>query len=182
MIIGVASFQGACSEHIPHLRQRGWRERLVVTGEDLEGLDGLIFPGGESTVMRRFFTRPSFQTALSAWRKRGRPVWGICAGALLLAREVDGRENPRGLVDASLERNAYGRHRESGYREILYENGTPVHGLFIRAPRISSTGRDVCILARSGGDPVVVRQGSVWLTTWHPELAEQSPLYDMIFS
>ena len=181
MIIGVASFQGACSEHIPHLRQRGWQERFVVKGEDLEGLDGLIFPGGESTVMRRFFSQPSFQKALSVWKKGDRSVWGICAGALLLARGVDGSENPRGLADASLERNAYGRHRESGYREILFQDGTSFQGLFIRAPRILSTGRSVQILARSGEDPVLIRDGNVWLTTWHPELAERSPLYDMIF-
>lgn len=181
MIIGVASFQGACSEHLPHLRQRGWGERFVVTGDDLEGLDGLIFPGGESTVMRRFFSHSSFQKAFYAWREGVRPVWGICAGALLLAGRVDGRENPPGLVDVSLERNAYGRHRESGYRHILFENGTSHEGLFIRAPRISSAAHGVHVLARQGDDPVVVRQGSVWLTTWHPELAEQSPLYDMVF-
>jgi len=182
VIIGVVAFQGACREHVPHLRQRGWQERRVVDGKDLEGLDGLIFPGGESTVLRRFFADRDFQRTFDVWRKTGRPVWGICAGAILLSRRIDGEENPLGLADVSIERNAYGRHRESGYRTVTFADGSVVEGLFIRAPRISATGPGLCVVAHAGEDPVVVRSGSVWLTTWHPELNETSGLYDMIFS
>jgi len=181
VIIGVAAFQGACREHSAHLRQRGWQERRVIKGEDLEGLDGLIFPGGESTVMKRFFAERDFQRSFDSWRKTNRPVWGVCAGAILLSKTIDGGENPLGLADVSIERNAYGRHRESGYRTVTFFDGTVMEGLFIRAPRISATGQGLSIIAHAGKDPVVVRHGSVWLTTWHPELDEASGLYDMIF-
>jgi len=181
VIIGIVAFQGACREHETHLLKKGWSVRRILKGEDLEGTKGLIFPGGESTVMKRFFEEEGFQKAFRRWRDKGYPFWGICAGAVLLSRKVDGRINPYGVIDVSLERNAYGRHRESDSRKIAFNDGATVEGIFIRAPRITETGASVHIEARSEDDPVVLKDGKAWLTTWHPELRDGAGLYEKVF-
>ncbi|MGH7311414.1 MAG: pyridoxal 5'-phosphate synthase glutaminase subunit PdxT, partial [Candidatus Rokuibacteriota bacterium] len=148
---------------------------------ELAGLDGLIVPGGESTTLLRLMEDWEFVPALEKFHAEGRPLFGTCAGAILMAREV---ENPRqfslGLIDIGIERNAYGRQRESfeaSGQAVLDGHPVPIQMVFIRAPRIRSTGPGVQTLARHGGDPVLVQQGSVVVGTFHPELTDQTTVH-----
>jgi len=170
MRVGVLAVQGAFALHRAHLEALGARYVEVSRGEHLRGVDGLILPGGESGVMLRLITEME-GVGLEAFA-RERPVWGICAGAILLAREVWGpRQASLGTIDIVVERNAYGRQRDSSEGEV---EGAPVS--FIRAPRIVGVGSGVRVLARRGPDPVWVEApGGKMATTFHPETRAQVP-------
>ena len=175
--IGVLALQGDYAAHAEALLDAGAIPSLVKNPEDLclqdQSLDGLIMPGGESTTMLKFLERRNLFDSLKDFAV-SRPVFGTCAGAILLAREVHHpTQRSLGLLDAVVERNAYGRQIDSS---ILSEPtalpGGPLEMVFIRAPRITKTGPAVEVLARREGFPVLVRQENLLAATFHPELSE----------
>lgn len=170
--IGVLAIQGDYAAHAEALAESGADPVEVRKPDQLAGLDGFILPGGESTTVLRFLEKLQFFEILKEFC-RSQPVFGTCAGAILLAREV--RNPPQrslGLLDAIVERNAYGRQIDS---TILTAEtalpGGPLEMVFIRAPRIVETGPAVQVLARRDGSPVLVKQGNVMAATFHPELS-----------
>ena len=170
--IGVLAIQGDYAAHAEALAEAGADPVEVRKPDQLAGLDGLILPGGESTTVLRFLDRLHFFDVLKDFCG-SKPVFGTCAGAILLAREV--RNPPQrslGLLDATVERNAYGRQIDS---TILTAEtslpGGPLEMVFIRAPRIVETGAGVQVLALRDGYPVLVQQGNVMAATFHPELS-----------
>lgn len=170
--IGVLAIQGDYAAHAEALTDAGADPVEVRNPEELDGLDGLIIPGGESTTMLKFLERRQFFEALKEFAQSW-PTFGTCAGAILLAREVrHPAQKSLGALDAVVERNAYGRQIDSS---ILVAPsslpGEPLEMVFIRAPRITETGPEVEVLARRDGLPVLVRQGSLMAATFHPELS-----------
>ena len=179
MVIGVLAVQGDFEEHVAALEELGVDAVLVKLPEDLDGIDGLIIPGGESTAMTVIMRRHGLDNALKQAFKAGLPVYGTCAGAILLATKVlsgdegDKRVEPFGLIPMTVQRNAYGRQRES--REVFLTDHKlggedPLHAVFIRAPRIVEIGEGVEVLATYDDDPVLVRYGNAMAGTFHPEL------------
>jgi pyridoxal 5'-phosphate synthase pdxT subunit len=176
--IGVLAIQGDYAAHADALTEAGAIPSLVKNREDLRlddhsSLDGLILPGGESTTMLKFLERRGLFESLQEFTL-ARPVFGTCAGAILLAREVrHPAQHSLGALDAVVERNAYGRQIDS---TILVEPttlaGGPLEMVFIRAPRITETGTGVDVLAQREGFPVLVRQGKLLAATFHPELSQ----------
>ncbi len=172
LTIGVLALQGAYDAHVKTLNSLGATTRLVRVPEDLDGLDGLVMPGGESTTMLKFLDRNGFFDTLATFVKCT-PTFGTCAGAILLATNV---ENPAqkslAALDITVERNAYGRQIDSA---ILTEQtavpGGPLEMVFIRAPRIRETGPGVETLATRDGYPTLVRSGHLMAATFHPELS-----------
>ena len=171
--IGVLAIQGDYAAHAEALTEAGAEPVEVRNAEELESLDGLILPGGESTTILKFLERRELFESLKEFTVE-RPVFGTCAGAILLARDVRHPvQRSLGALDAVVERNAYGRQIDS---TILIEPtslpGGPLEMVFIRAPRITETRAGVEILARREGFPVLVRQGKLLAATFHPELSE----------
>jgi len=170
--IGVLAIQGDYGAHAEALAESGAKPSEVRKPSQLAGLDGLILPGGESTTMLKFLEKRGFFEALEQFCQN-HPVFGTCAGAILLAREVlNPPQRSLGLLDAVVERNAYGRQIDSSI--VTAETalpGGPLEMVFIRAPRIVETGAEVEVLARREGFPVLVRQGRVMAATFHPELS-----------
>jgi 5'-phosphate synthase pdxT subunit len=183
LVIGVLALQGAYDAHAKTLTTLGATPRLVRTPAQLEGLDGLIMPGGESTTMLKFLDRNKFFDVLETF-VRTTPTFGTCAGAILLAARV---ENPpqRSLaaLDITVERNAYGRQIDS---TILHATtalpGPPLEMVFIRAPRITATGPGVEILARRDGFPTLVRSGNLLAATFHPELSRDPRVHQLFLA
>jgi 5'-phosphate synthase pdxT subunit len=175
--IGVLAIQGDYAAHAEALTDAGADPVQVRDPAKLDGLNGLILPGGESTTMLKFLERPipgclRFFDALQQFGAI-RPIFGTCAGAILLAREVTHPpQRSLGLLDAVVERNAYGRQIDSTILTAPSSlPGEPLEMVFIRAPRIAETGPMVEILARRDGFPVLVRQGKLMAATFHPELS-----------
>ncbi|HVZ85056.1 MAG TPA: pyridoxal 5'-phosphate synthase glutaminase subunit PdxT [Terracidiphilus sp.] len=171
--IGVLAIQGDYAAHAEALTESGADPVEVRRPDQLDGLDGLILPGGESTTMLKFLEKSRFFEALQSYCT-AHPVFGTCAGAILLAREVlHPAQRSLGLLDAVVERNAYGRQIDSSIEvaETALPGG-PLEMVFIRAPRIRETGPEVEVLARRDGFPALVRQGRVMAATFHPELSE----------
>jgi pyridoxal 5'-phosphate synthase pdxT subunit len=172
LTVGVLALQGAFEAHAKALTTLGVTAKLVRTTAELEGLDGLIIPGGESTTFLKFLERGGFLDALQRFVETT-PTFGTCAGAILLAKNV---ENPaqRSLaaIDMTVERNAYGRQIDSTILSAPTElKGGPLEMVFIRAPRITRTGETVETLASRDGFPVLVREGHLLAATFHPELS-----------
>lgn len=170
--IGVLAIQGDYAAHAEALAESGAEPIEVRKPEQLADLDGLILPGGESTTVLRFLEKQSFFETLQAFCET-KPVFGTCAGAILLSREVrNPAQRSLGILDAVVERNAYGRQIDSTILTAETElPGGPLEMVFIRAPRIVETGATVEVLALREGNPVLVRQGSVMAATFHPELS-----------
>jgi 5'-phosphate synthase pdxT subunit len=170
MKIGVLALQGDFDAHRKRLEQLGAEVVLVKKPEQLDEIDGLVIPGGESSTFLKLLGETGFAKLKEFVRLK--PTFGTCAGAILLAKEV---ENPKqsgiGAIDIAIRRNAYGRQLESSIREGLFL-GSPIEMVFIRAPKISRVGPDVEVLATEGKDPVVVRQGKTMAATFHPELTD----------
>jgi 5'-phosphate synthase pdxT subunit len=170
--IGVLAIQGDYASHAEALIESGAEPVEVRKPDELAGLDGLILPGGESTTVLKFLEKLSFFEFLEEFCGN-HPVFGTCAGAILLAREVrNPAQRSLGVLDAVVERNAYGRQIDS---TILTAEtalpGGPLEMVFIRAPRIVETGPGVEVLATRDGSPALVRQGRVMAATFHPELS-----------
>jgi pyridoxal 5'-phosphate synthase pdxT subunit len=174
--IGVLAIQGDYAAHAAALEESGAVPVLVKTPEDLRldgrSIDGLILPGGESTTMLKFLERRGLFDALQEFCA-ARPVFGTCAGAILLARDVrNPAQRSLGLLDATVERNAYGRQVDSTILTAPSSlPGEPLEMVFIRAPRIAAIGPEVEPLAFRDGSPTLVRQGSLMAATFHPELS-----------
>ena len=174
--IGVLAIQGNYASHAHALTEAGACPSLVKTPEDLrqdgQSLDGLVLPGGESTTMLKFLEKHSFFEVLQEFC-RTRPVFGTCAGVILMAREVlNPSQRSMGVLDAVVERNAYGRQIDSVIVTAETElAGGPLEMVFIRSPRISQIGPGIDVLARREGFPVLVRQGRILAATFHPELS-----------
>ena len=170
--VGVLAVQGDYDAHARALADVGAGPCEVRKPEQLEGLDGLILPGGESTTMLKFLETHDFFEVLGKFCAK-RPVFGTCAGTILLAREVRSpAQRSLGVLDVVVERNAYGRQIDSAILNAPSElPGGELEMVFIRAPRIVSVGADVQTLASRDGSPVLIRQGKVMAATFHPELS-----------
>ena len=170
--IGVLAIQGDYAAHAQALVESGASPVEVRKPEELESLDGLVLPGGESTTMLKFLERRRFFDDLKRFCGT-RPVFGTCAGAILLAREVrNPSQRSLGVLDAVVERNAFGRQIDSSILSgETALSGGPLEMVFIRAPRILEVGAGVNVLARRDGLPALVRQGNVMAATFHPELS-----------
>lgn len=172
--IAVLALQGDFALHRQALEHAGAEAVEVRKPEELADLDGLVIPGGESTTLLRLMDAWGFAPAIQEFHAAGKPIFGTCAGLILLARDVSNPVQPSlGLVDIGVERNAYGRQRESF--EVrgsarLGEHAVPIEMVFIRAPRIRRVGPDVRTLATHAGEPVMAQQGSALVAAFHPEL------------
>lgn len=187
--VGVLALQGAFREHRHALERQGADVQEVRLPEQLEGLTGLIIPGGESTTMAKLIRNYGFDEALPAFYQTGAAIWGTCAGAITIAREIIGHPDQLhlNLLDMAVERNAYGRQVASFEVDVPLEpafsaglstsDARPFHTIFIRAPRIASVGSDVTVLAEHAGDPIMVSQGRVMATVFHPELADDDRIH-----
>ena len=180
MTIGVLALQGDFDAHRRRLEELGARVVLVKRPEQLDEIDGLVIPGGESGTFLKLLGEEGFEKLKQFVRLK--PTFGTCAGAILLATEV---ENPKqaglGAIDIRIRRNAYGRQLDSSIRQgrfIQQQSGSsPLEMVFIRAPRIERVGKNVEVLATEGADPVAVRQGRVMAATFHPELSEDTRIH-----
>jgi pyridoxal 5'-phosphate synthase pdxT subunit len=171
MTIGVLAVQGNFREHAAMLRRLGAEVIEVRKPEQLEGLDGLVVPGGESTTFMRLMRLYGLDEAV---RRFGGPVLGTCAGMIVLDR------NHLGLVDVDVERNAYGRQVASFEADLrLAGEEEPLRGVFIRAPRVRDTGPGVEVLAEHGGKPVLIREGRFLVAAFHPELTEDTRVHEL---
>ena len=184
MKIGVLSLQGAFREHLATLDAIGVEGVRVREPSDLDGVSGLIPPGGESTTMRHLFRRWGLREPILDLAQRGAPLFGTCAGMIILSRDIEGGEEPvLPLLDVSVERNAFGRQLDSFETELSVPvlGDTPVHAVFIRAPVIEDVGPDVDVLARlDDGRIVAVRQRNVIATAFHPELAGETRFHRLV--
>ena len=175
LTVGVLALQGDFAAHERAAAALGHRSRQVRTAAELEGLDALLLPGGESTTMLKFLQGEGLWQPLADFCRSGRAVFGTCAGAILLAREVTSPAQPSlGVLDIAVQRNAYGRQIDS-FIATLPDAPPPFADLtavFIRAPVILSTGPAVEVVLTHGGHPILVRQGPVWAATFHPEMTE----------
>jgi 5'-phosphate synthase pdxT subunit len=175
MTIGVLALQGDFDAHRRRLEQLGAKVILVRKPEQLDQIDGLVIPGGESGTFLKLLGEKGFAKLKQFVRLK--PAFGTCAGAILLAREV---ENPRqaglGALDIAIRRNAYGRQIDSSIREGRLGD-SPIEMVFIRAPKIERVGPEVEVLATEGSDPVAVRQGKTMAATFHPELSEDTRIH-----
>jgi 5'-phosphate synthase pdxT subunit len=168
---GVLALQGDFAAHARAFRDLGVDVREVRRVAALDGLTGLVIPGGESTALLNLMRDEPWFEALRALHERGAVLAGTCAGAILLAREVQPAQPSLGLLDATIERNAYGRQLDSFEARVeAPELGGSLEAVFIRAPRFRALAPTVEILARHAGEPVLVRQGRVVAATFHPEL------------
>ena len=180
MAAGVPALQGNFADHCRALRSIGCVCKEVRSLHDLVLVDRLIIPGGESTVIGKLLQESGLAQEINRRRREGRfPVFGTCAGAIVLADEVTGTPVPSlRLIDMCIERNAYGRQLQSFQTDlVLHGHAAPVPVSFIRAPRIVRMGPSVNVLATHGGYPVLVRQGDVLAATFHPEVHEEAVLH-----
>jgi 5'-phosphate synthase pdxT subunit len=173
---GVLALQGDFDAHRRALAAAGARAIEVRRVRELEGIGGLVIPGGESTALLKLMEDEPWLDALRSFHARGGAILGTCAGAILLARRVEPAQPSAGILDVTVARNAYGRQADSFEAAVELPGGT-VEGLFIRAPRITAVGAGVGVLARLGGDPVAVREGRVLAATFHPELTGAPALH-----
>jgi 5'-phosphate synthase pdxT subunit len=172
--VGVLALQGGFEAHEKILRSLGAEPREVRVPSDLEGLDALIIPGGESTVMTLGIEREGMAEPLKALVSRGTPVLGTCAGMIMLDRDH------LGVLDIGTERNAFGRQLRSFETELELDGIGPLRAVFIRAPWVTEHGYGVDVLARVDGRPVAVRQGNVVAVAFHPELAGEPRLHELL--
>ena len=175
MKIGVLALQGDFDAHRRRLEELGAEVVLVRKSEQLEGIAGLVIPGGESGTFLKLLGEEGFAKLRDF--VRAKPTFGTCAGAILLATEV---ENPKqaglGALDISIRRNAYGRQIDSSIREGRFLN-SPIEMVFIRAPKIERVGAGVEVIATEGNDPVLVRRGKTLAATFHPELSDDRRIH-----
>jgi 5'-phosphate synthase pdxT subunit len=174
--VGVLALQGAFREHAEAFDALGAEVALVRRPEHLAGLDALVLPGGESTTVDKLLDTSALRDPLTARLRDGLPALATCAGLIVCAREVvDGRpdQRPLGVLDVTVRRNGYGRQRESFEAPLAVAGmpGGPFPGVFIRAPKVERTGDAVEVLATHDGVPVLGRQGTLWFSSFHPELA-----------
>jgi pyridoxal 5'-phosphate synthase pdxT subunit len=180
MNIGVLALQGAFREHKQTFENLGVKVTEVRFPEQLRDLQGIVIPGGESTTMAKLMLSYGFDKALPEFYKKGGAIWGTCAGAIMIAKDIVGYpEQPRlGLMDIGVERNAYGRQVASFETDVNVKTFESFfHVVFIRAPRIASIGKDVEVLATFKDDPIMVKQERLMATVFHPELTDDPRIH-----
>jgi pyridoxal 5'-phosphate synthase pdxT subunit len=170
-VVGVLAIQGDFEAHSRALSEVGATPRVVRTPEDLEGLDGLVLPGGESTTMTLGIEREGLAEPIRGLVRSGRPVLGTCAGLIMLDRDH------LGLLDVTARRNAFGRQLHSFEAELELNGLGPLRAVFIRAPWVDEHGDEVEVLAEVEGHPVAVRQGNILAVAFHPELTDDRALH-----
>jgi pyridoxal 5'-phosphate synthase pdxT subunit len=178
--VGVLALQGAFREHRQMFEKLGANVMEVRFPEQLNHVQGLVIPGGESTTMARLIHTYEFDKALPEFYQNGGALWGTCAGAIAISKEIIGYPNqPRlNLMDIAVERNAYGRQVASFETDVVVESfDTPFHVIFIRAPRIASVGEKVKVLASYKDDPIMVQQERLMASVFHPELTRDSRVH-----
>ncbi|CAN5255056.1 pyridoxal 5'-phosphate synthase glutaminase subunit PdxT [soil metagenome] len=177
--VGVLALQGDFREHSISLKAAGAESVEVRTPSELDSVDALIIPGGESTTIGKLATRFGLIEPLVKRIEAGMPTWGTCAGMIFLAREIAGYEQPLlRTLDVVVERNAFGRQNESFEADLEIEGlGDPFHAVFIRAPWVTEVGERVDVLATYEGHPVMVQEEMVMATSFHPELTQDIRLH-----
>lgn len=186
VLVGVLALQGAFDAHARRLAELGVESRLVKDIPDLDGLDGIILPGGESTTMSNLLVASGLGVVLASRLQDGLPVFGTCAGMIMMAHAIhDGRPDQISLdaMDIKVRRNGYGRQNDSFEQDISITSlDSPFHALFIRAPIIESIGSDVEVLASVGEHPVLVRQAQALASSFHPELVSDLRVHEIFLS
>jgi 5'-phosphate synthase pdxT subunit len=189
MRIGVLALQGAFIEHEQALHHLGVETRQVRLPQELDGLDGLIVPGGESTTMGKLAVHYGLLEPIRAMAAEGKPLWGTCAGMILMAKNVHRDQPLLGLMDVVIQRNAFGRQVDSFEIDLdipaiaTPENARPFHAVFIRAPLIESVSGGVEVLAQlPNGAIVAARQGRLLATSFHPELSRDDRFHRYMVS
>ena len=182
MNIGVLALQGAVAEHMRSLEAAGAHAVAVKRPEQLDELQGLVIPGGESTTIGKLMRKYGFIEAIQAFAAAGKPIFGTCAGLICLAERVEGHQGSEEphlqLMDMTVMRNAFGRQRESFEADLDVKGiGQPVRAVFIRAPLIQSVGECVDVLCEVNGEIVTARQGSLLACSFHPELTSDVSLH-----
>jgi 5'-phosphate synthase pdxT subunit len=172
--IGVLALQGAVREHIKAVENCGAEAVAIKHKEELKDVDGLILPGGESTTIRRLIDKYDFMDALKEFANEGKPMFGTCAGLILLAKNIVGYDQPHiGVMDVTVERNSFGPQRESFETDLnINDVAECFPAVFIRAPHIVDAGDDVEVLCRHDDRIVIARQGQFLGCSFHPELTE----------
>jgi 5'-phosphate synthase pdxT subunit len=181
--IGVLALQGAFDVHAKRLTDLGASAHLIRNPEELDNIDALVIPGGESTTFLKHLERAGFYDVLDSF-VRTKPVFGTCAGCILLAKDVaNPPQRSFGVLDIAVERNAYGRQNDSIIvnAETTLPGG-PMEMVFIRAPRIARFGPGIEVLARRDNDPVLIRSGRILAATFHPELSDDRRVHQLFLS
>jgi pyridoxal 5'-phosphate synthase pdxT subunit len=186
MKIGVLDIQGSVEEHVRSLKKIGVEVVYVKKPEDLKDIKGLIIPGGESTTIGKLMRRFGLRNEIEKRVKKGMCIWGTCAGAILLAKKIAGKQQADSLklADIEIERNAYGRQIDSFETKIKFDFGDKnpnykdVSAVFIRAPRIVKIGKGVKVLAKYKDEIVAARDGQFLVTTFHPELTDDTKVHE----
>jgi pyridoxal 5'-phosphate synthase pdxT subunit len=176
MKIGVLGLQGAVREHARSVEESGAEAVIIKRVEQLDEIDGLILPGGESTTMRKLIDKYNFMDKLKEFTQTGKPVFGTCAGLILLAKRVVGYENPHiGAMDVTVERNSFGRQVDSFEAELdITGVAEDFPAVFIRAPHIVEAGDNVEVLSKHDGRIVAAREGNILGCSFHPELTDDN--------
>ncbi|GKU77012.1 pyridoxal 5'-phosphate synthase glutaminase subunit PdxT [Paenibacillus sp. L3-i20] len=179
MKIGVLALQGAVAEHIRSLEAAGAEAVAVKRVEQLDELNGLVIPGGESTTIGKLMRKYGFMDAIRAFSAQGKPLFGTCAGLIVLAKGIEGQEDTHlQLMDMTVARNAFGRQRESFETDLDVKGiNEPIRAVFIRAPLIKSVGVNVDVLSTYKGEIVTARQGTLLAASYHPELTDDYRLH-----
>lgn len=183
LTIGILALQGDFDAHRQTFKHLGVRTVLVRRPEELEDIDGLVIPGGESSTFLKFLEREGFLTKLRKFVS-DKPAFGTCAGAILLARQVTNPvQESLGALDITIERNAYGRQIDSSIMTAPTKlGGADLEMVFIRAPRIERVGKDVEVLAERENHPVLVREGQILAATFHPELSNDPRVHELFLA
>ncbi|MCM3694730.1 pyridoxal 5'-phosphate synthase glutaminase subunit PdxT [Neobacillus niacini] len=175
--IGVLALQGAVREHIRSIEECGVEAVAIKRKEELKEVDGLILPGGESTAMRRLIDKYDFMDALKEFAAEGKPMFGTCAGLILLAKNLVGHEPHIGVMDITVERNSFGRQVDSFEADLAIKDvAQSFPAVFIRAPHIVEAGSEVEILSKHNGRIVAAREGQFLGCSFHPELTDKHDL------
>ena len=185
LCVGVLALQGAFREHVAAVTRLGATAREVRQLKDIDGIDALIIPGGESTTMGKLLNEWNMLEPLRQRILDGMPVYGSCAGLILLCREIEDSDQPRlGVLDATVRRNAFGRQVDSFETDLsIPEIGAdPIPAVFIRAPVITGMGAGVTVLAEVKGQAVAVRQNNILATSFHPELTPDTRMHSYFLS
>ena len=185
LCVGVLALQGAFREHVAAVASLGATAREVRQLKDIDGIDALIIPGGESTTMGKLLNEWNMLEPLRQRILDGMPVYGSCAGLILLCREIENSDQPRlGVLDATVRRNAFGRQVDSFETDLsIPEIGAdPIPAVFIRAPVITGVGAGVTVLAEVKGQAVAVRQNNILATSFHPELTPDTRMHSYFLS
>tara|TARA_Y100000310_G_scaffold241784_1_gene245837 strand:- start:2639 stop:3250 length:612 start_codon:yes stop_codon:yes gene_type:complete len=179
MRVGILALQGNVREHKRVLEKLDADPIEVKLPQDLEDLDALIIPGGESTTISLLMKRYKLDTKIKQKHKQGMPIYGTCAGAIVLAKDIIGSKQPKlGLAEISIKRNEYGRQIESFEADLSIKNIGDFKGVFIRSPVIKSFYNGTQTLAEHKNNPVMVRQDNILLTTFHPELTNDTRIHE----